>query len=98
MEEGYLLEWLEDLSICFEELSEGELSPRREGIDHQIRLTAKEPKALPLISIKPEDQQFIREYLDEQLRKNYIRVSKSPAGASLFLVSKKGGKRSVVDY
>jgi Reverse transcriptase (RNA-dependent DNA polymerase) len=98
MEEEYLPEWLEDLSDCFGELPEGELPPRREGIDHQIRLTAGEPKPSPLISTKPEDQQFIQEYLDEQLRKNHIRVSKSSAGALLFLVPKKRGKRLVVDY
>jgi hypothetical protein len=83
---------------CFGDLSENELPPRRQGVDHEIELTTNGLKPSPLISTKPEDQQFIKNYLDEQLRKGYIRSSKSPLEASLFLVSKKEGKRPVIDY
>jgi Reverse transcriptase (RNA-dependent DNA polymerase) len=83
---------------CFGDLLDNELPPRRRGVDHRIDLTTDGPKPSPLILTKPEDQQFIKDYLDKQLRKGHIRPSKSPLGASLFLVPKKGGKRPVIDY
>ena len=52
----------------------------------------------PVIPLRPDDQTFVKDYLDTMLRKEYIQISKSSMGAPLFLVPKKDGKRPVVDY
>ena len=52
----------------------------------------------PVIPLRPDNQAFVKNYLDTMLKKEYIRISKSSMGAPLFLVPKKDGKRPVVDY
>jgi hypothetical protein len=98
MEGTRLSSWLEDIEDCFGDLSKDELLSRRQGVDYRIKLTTDGLKPSLLILTKPEDQQFIKDYLNEKLRKNYIRSSKSSIEALLFLVLKKGGKRPVVNY
>ena len=40
-----------------------------------------------------------REFMEEQLRKGYIRLSKSPQTSPVFFVGKKNGKKRIVqDY
>ena len=97
METMGLPDWLKDYEQVFQSRETG-LPPRREGVDHAIVLKEPEPKPSPLIPTKPEEQQFIKDYLDDLLHKGWIRPSKSPCGASLFLVPKKGGLRPVIDY
>ena len=46
-----------------------------------------------------EEKEEVREFMKEQLRKRYIRPSKSPQTAPVFFVGKKDGKeRMVQDY
>ena len=53
----------------------------------------------PIYSLSEPELKVLREYLDENLAKGFIRPSTSPAGAALFFVKKKSGElRPVVDY
>ena len=49
--------------------------------------------------MSPKEQVALDEFLEENLRKGYIRQSKSPAAAPVFFIKKKDGTlRLVVDY
>ena len=90
--------WLEDMKEVFEDPPEGELSKRKGEFNHKINLTVDFlPKTL-VIPLKPDNQAFVKDYLDTMLRKGYIWISKSSMGAPLFLVPKKDGKQPVVNY
>ena len=90
--------WLEDMKEVFVDPPEGELPKKKKDFDHEINLTVDFlPKTL-VILLRPDDQAFVKDYLDTMLRKGYIWISKSSMRAPLFLVSKKDGKRPVVNY
>jgi len=56
----------------------------------------KKGKVYPLLR---EEREEVREFIQEQLRKGYIRPSKSPQIAPVFFVGKKDGKKQMVqDY
>ncbi len=69
--------------------------------DHAIELKPETPdiincKIYPLTQM--EDQALVA-FLDEQLKKGYIRPSKSPYASPFFFIKKKDGKlRPVQDY
>ena len=45
------------------------------------------------------EQEEVQQFIDDHLRKGYIRPSKSPQTSPVFFVGKKdGGKRMVIDY
>ena len=67
-------------------------------MDHVIILKEPEPKSLFLIFTKSKEQQFIKDYLSNLLRKEWIQLSKSSYEVSLFLILKKEGLRLVFDY
>ena len=90
--------WLEDMKEGFEHLPEGKLPKRRKEFDYKINLTVNSFPKTPVIPLRPDNQAFIKDYLDTMLRKEYIRISKSSMGAPLFLVPRKDGKQPVVDY
>ena len=90
--------WLEDMKEVFKDPPEGELPKRKGEFNHKINLTVDSLPKTPIIPLRPDDQAFIKDYLDTMLRKRYIRISKSSMGVSLFLVPKKDGKRPVVNY
>jgi len=76
-----------------------ERMPIRKIWDHAIDLKEifkpRKEKIYPLSKNKREEQNFI----EDQLRKGYIRPSKFPQTLPVFFVSKKdGGKRMVMDY
>jgi hypothetical protein len=53
----------------------------------------------PLYSLSEAELKVLKDYLDENLRKGYIRPSKASVGSSLFFVKKKDGTlRPVIDY
>jgi hypothetical protein len=60
----------------------------------------KELLFLLIILLSEEKFKLLREYLDENLAKGFIRESASPAIVSIFFVPKKGDKkgRPVIDY
>ena len=82
----------------FEEPPEGELPKKKKEFNHEINLTVNSLPKTPVILLRPDNQAFVKDYLDIMLRKRYIQISKSSMGAPLFLVHKKNGKQPVVDY
>jgi hypothetical protein len=55
---------------------------------------------LPIISLSEEKLKLLREYLDENLAKGFIRESVLFIGAPIFFIPKKGDEkdRPVIDY
>ena len=98
METAKVLTWLEDMKEVFKDPPEGELPKRKGEFNHEINLTVDSLSKTPVIPLRPDNQAFIKDYLDTMLRKGYIQISKSSMGVPLFLVPKKDGKRPVVDY
>jgi transposase InsO family protein len=76
------------------------LAPNREGIDLAIDIQeGKEPPYGPLYPLSQAELEVLRKYLQENLEKGFIRLSKSPAGSPILFVPKKDGTlRLCVDY
>jgi len=72
----------------------------RKAWDHAIEL--KEgftPKKGKVYSLSREEREEVQAFVDDQLRKGYIRPSKSPQTSPVHFVAKKDGKRRMVqDY
>ena len=74
--------------------------PMRKAWDHAINLregfVLKKGKIYPLSRVEREK---VQEFVKNQLRKGYIRPSKSPQTSPVFFVPKKDGKKRMVqDY
>jgi len=74
--------------------------PTEKVWDHAIDLKKgfmlRKGKVYPL---SREEREKVREFVKEQLRKEYIRPSKLPQMAPVFFVGKKDGKKRIVqDY
>jgi len=74
--------------------------PTRKAWDHAIDLregfVPKKGKIYPLSRVESEE---VQEFVKDQLRKRYIRPSKSPQTSPVFFVLKKDGKKRMVqDY
>ena len=82
---------LHDLSDVFSPQKADKLPPHR-SYDHEIRLLpeAKLPYG-PLYSMSREELQVLREWLDENLRKGFIRPSSSHVASPVLFVKKPGG-------
>ena len=93
-------EWLKDLKEVFGEISERELLSYRNEVNYEITLKIKKIKPLLLILIRLEKQEIIKKYLNEMIKKEWIRISKSSMIVFLFLIfkSETDKKRSVIDY
>jgi len=74
--------------------------PMRKLWDHAINL--KEdfvPKKGRTYLISRQEKKKVQEFVEEQLRKGYIRLSKSPQTSLVFFVGKKDRKKRIVqDY
>ncbi len=83
----------------FSETAADKLPPHR-PYDCEIKL--KENSKLfygPIYPLTDEESNALEEYINDNLRKGFIRKSKSPAGAPVLFVPKKNGKlRMCVDY
>src|SRR6266702_2486966 len=69
--------------------------------DHAIELLPDAPKAFDckIYPMARGEEESLREFIDEQLQKGYIRPSKSPYASPFFFIKKKDGKlRPVQDY
>jgi transposase InsO family protein len=67
--------------------------------DHAIELDGGSPTFGPLYNLSATELGVLREYIDENLAKGFIRPSSSPAGAPILFVKKKDGSlRLCVDY
>ena len=79
---------------------ESERMPVQKAWDHAIEL--KEgftPKKGKVYSLSREEREEVQAFVDDQLRKGYIRPSKSPQTSPVHFVAKKDGKRRMVqDY
>ena len=84
-----LPEAFQEYKIVFEKEASKQM-PERKKWDHAIDL---KPDFLPRDShtypLNPKEQGKLREFLDENLRKGYIRPSKSPQASTFFFMSKK---------
>ena len=77
-----------------------ERMPTRKVWDHVIEVkegfVLRKGKVYPL---SREEREKVREFIQEQLRKEYVQPSKSPWTALVFFVGKKDGKKRMVqDY
>jgi len=72
----------------------------RKAWDHTIEL--KEgfiPKKGKVYSLSREEREEVQAFVEDQLKKGYIRPSKSPQTSPVYFVAKKDGKRRMVqDY
>jgi len=79
---------------------QSERIPTRKVWDHAIDM--KEgfvPRKGKVYLLLREEREEVREFVKEQLRKGYIRLSKSPQMALVFFIGKKDGKKRMVqDY
>lgn len=84
----------------FEEGDPDTALPAHQPWDHEIPLIeGKQPTFSKIYPLSESRLQALREYLDENLRKGFIRPSQSPAGYPIVFVPKKDGKlRMCVDY
>ena len=79
------------------EKKDSERMPTRKVWDHAIDLregfVPKKGKIYPLSRIEREE---VQKFMKDQLRKGYIRPSKSPQTSPVFFVLKKDGKKRIV--
>ena len=79
---------------------QSERMPTRKLWDHAIDM--KEgfmPRKEKVYPLSREEREEVREFVKEQLRKGYIRPSKSPQTVPVFFIGKKDGKKRMVqDY
>jgi hypothetical protein len=77
-----------------------EALPQHGQWDHEIPLEKdKEPPFSPIYQMSESDLGTLREYIDENLAKGFIRPSTSPAGSPVLFVPKKDGKKRLcIDY
>jgi hypothetical protein len=83
----------------FRKPTQFQLPPRRTH-DHKIPLEpGKAPPFGPIYGLSEPELKALREYIDENLSRSFIRASSSPAAAPILFVRKKDGSlRLCVDY
>jgi len=68
-------------------------------VEHAIELEGGEPPYGPIYHLSEKELKVLREYLEDSLKKGWIRHSTSPAGAPILFVPKKDKElRLCVDY
>jgi hypothetical protein len=85
----------------FKERPQEDTLPKYQPWDYKIKLEeGKKPLFLPIILLSEEKLKLLREYLDENLAKGFIRESALPIGVSIFFIPKKENEKSklVIDY
>lgn len=93
-----LKELLSKFDDVFKEELPAGLPPKR-SVDHVIEIEEEvKPPLRPLYQLSPSELVAVKKYVVDLLRNGKIRRSKSPFGASLFLVKDKDKLRAVVDY
>lgn len=77
-----------------------DILPEHRPYDCSIDLQdGAQPPFGPIYNLSQNELSALREYLDENLAKNFIKHSKSPAGAPVLFVKKKDGSLQIsVDY
>jgi len=79
---------------------ESERMPTRKIWDHVIDLKETfKPRKGKIYPLSKNEREEVQNFVEDQLRKGYIRPSKSPQTSPVFFVGKKdGSKRMVMDY
>ena len=79
---------------------ESKRMPVHKPWDHAINMKDTfVPKKGRLIPLSPQEQKEVSDFIDNQTKKGYIRLSKSPQTSPVFFVPKKNGKKQMVqDY
>jgi len=79
---------------------ESERLPLHKLWDHAIETKSGfQPKKSKVYALSPKEQEEVDDFINEQLRKGYIRPSKSPQTSPIFFVPKKDHKkRMCTDY
>jgi len=79
---------------------ESDKLPPHRPYDHKIHLQpGTTPPYGPIYSLSPEELKTLRQYIDDNLRKGFIRSSQSPCAAPILFVKKPDGTlRLCVDY
>jgi len=79
---------------------ESERMPTRKIWDHSIDLKETfKPQKGKIYPLSKNEKEKVQNFVEDQLRKGYIRPSKSPQMSPVFFVGKKdGSKRMVIDY
>ena len=83
----------------FEKRASERFPPQR-SYDHAIELKEGfQPRNCRIYPLSPKETEAMNEFIEENLRKGYIRESKSPMASPLFFVEKKDGSlRPCQDY
>ena len=79
---------------------ESERMPTRKAWDHAINLKETfKPQKGRIYPLSKNEREEVQNFMEDQLRKGYIRLSKSPQTSPVFFVGKKdGSKQMVMDY
>jgi len=82
-----------------ESVWEGKM-PTRKVWDHAIDLKETfKPQKGRIYPLSKNEREEVQNFVEDQLRKRYIRLSKSPQTSPVFFVGKKdGSKQMVMDY
>ena len=88
-----------DFLKLFDEKASERFPPKRPW-DHKIELKDTfKPISMKPYRISPQEEEALNNFIEENLRKGYIRPSKSPMASPFFFVGKKDGKlRPCQDY
>ena len=89
-----------DLAEVFSKPKAHELPQHRGPLDHHIDLEpGSKPVFGPIYNLSETELQVLKDYIDENLRKRFIRPSTSPFGSPVLFVKKPDGSlRLCVDY
>jgi RNase H-like domain found in reverse transcriptase/Reverse transcriptase (RNA-dependent DNA polymerase)/Integrase zinc binding domain/Chromo (CHRromatin Organisation MOdifier) domain/Aspartyl protease len=84
----------------FKEVPRDQALPKHQLWDHEIKMIGgAEPPYGPIYSLSANELSVLKEYIEENLEKGFIRESQSPAGAPILFAPKKDGKlRLCVDF
>jgi len=79
---------------------ESKRMPTRKIWDHAIDLKETfKPRKGKIYPLSKNEREEVQNFIEDQLRKGYIRPSKSPQTLPMFFIGKKdGSKRMVMDY
>ena len=99
-EKHELPEYYSDYREVFSEEAARRFPPEREE-DHEIKFTKDAPSSFKVHTYHMDQEQitFMRKWIDEEMKKSFIRDSKSPWPSPTFLIKKKNGDYRVIqDY
>jgi hypothetical protein len=89
-----------EFNILFQEEEPEHALPRHQKWDHEIKFKEGcQPKGHKVYPISAERSEILREYIDRNMKRGFIRESTSPVGYPILWVPKKDGSlRLCVDY